>query len=136
MQLESKFRVRYSETDQMGVVYHAHYLVWMEVARTDLIQELGFPYGELEKSGVFLPVIEVQCRYRKSARYGDEIRVRCQVSELKKLKVRLTYEIRREDELLAEGVTILGCIDAQGRPQKMPEDLYEAFSAESLRGFV
>ena len=69
-------RVRYAETDQMGVVYHANYLVWFEVGRTDLLRQLGWTYREMEKTGVRLPVIEVECTYRSPARYDDEIEVR------------------------------------------------------------
>ena len=108
-------RVRYSETDQMGIAYNANYLVWFEVARTDYCRALGMPYVDWEKQGIFLPVVEAHCRYKKPARYDDALNVLCWVSELKPHSLVFSYRVLREDLLLAEGWTKHGICDAQGR---------------------
>ena len=89
---ETRLRVRYAETDRMGVVYYANYLVWFEVARADLMRTLGWTYREMEESGVFLPVIEAQCEYRRPARYDDEIEIRTTGTVVS--AVRMTFEYR------------------------------------------
>ncbi len=106
-------RVRYCETDQMGVVHHANYLAYVEEGRTDMMAAAGCSYGELEKSGVGLPVRRVEVRYRASARYEDLIQVRTRVVGLRAASVRFGYRIVRvEDELLlATAETELACVD-------------------------
>jgi len=102
-------RVNYSETDQMGVVYHANYLIWFDRARTELMRETGVTYKELEQQGVYLAVSEVKVRYRAAARYDDLVRVRCWVRDLASRRVTFGYAVERAAtaELLATGETAL-----------------------------
>lgn len=124
---ETKIQVRYGETDQMGVAHHAEYLLWFEVARTDYLRAIGYRYRDLEKRGVVLAVTEVYCRYRSPARYDDALRVRTWVQQQKRLKLEFAYEVLQEDgTLVAEGRTVLGCLNAQGRPQPLPPEVEEA----------
>ncbi|WP_245739731.1 acyl-CoA thioesterase [Thermoflavimicrobium dichotomicum] len=104
---ESTIRVRYQETDQMGVVYHTNYIVWFEVGRTDWVRKLGISYKDLEKLGLLLPLVEVNCVYRSPARYDDEVIVRTQVEEMNGSKIIFQYEILRkaDHKLLATGST-------------------------------
>jgi acyl-CoA thioester hydrolase len=102
-------RVNYSETDQMGVVYHANYLIWFDRARTELMRATGVTYKELERQGVYLAVAEVRVRYRAAARYDDLVRVRCWVRDIGSRRVTFGYAVERADtdELLATGETAL-----------------------------
>jgi acyl-CoA thioester hydrolase len=93
--------VRYAETDQMGVVYHANYLVWMELGRTKLIQDLGFNYAEMEKDGIISPVLDIQISYKKPLRYGEIAKVHTWIEEYDGLRVIYGYEIFTSDEQLA-----------------------------------
>ena len=119
----SRVRVRYAETDKMGVVYYANYLVWFEVGRTDLLRESGWDYREMEKEGYALPVIEAHCTYREPARYDDVLDVRTTGMLLSPVRVQFTYEIVRASDaaMLATGSTIHATLDRAGRPCKLPE---------------
>jgi len=126
----SRIRVRYAETDQMGVVYYANYLVWMEVARVDHCRMLGFEYRSMEEdSGAFLAVTEAHCRYRSSARFNDEVEVEAWVSEVRSRTLRFEYEIRRaaDGELLATGETLHTVTNREGRMIRLPEKYREYF---------
>lgn len=105
--VESKLRVRYQETDQMKVVYHANYLVWFEIGRTDFIRELGISYSNLEQMGLLLPVLDVQCKYIQSAKYEDELTVETTVSEVKGARLTFQYQVirQKDGQLLAKGMT-------------------------------
>jgi acyl-CoA thioester hydrolase len=105
--LSTEIRVRYQETDQMGVVYHANYLVWFEVGRTSLIRDLGYSYNQLEAKGVLLPVIDVGAQFRRSAKYDDVIIVETSLKDIGPSKVVFQYHIRRklDQQLLATGHT-------------------------------
>jgi acyl-CoA thioester hydrolase len=118
----SRVRVRYAETDKMGVVYYANYLVWFEVGRTDLLRESGWDYREMEKEGYALPVIEAHCTYREPARYDDVLDVRTTGMLLSPVRVQFTYEIVRASDaaMLATGTTIHATLDRAGRPCKLP----------------
>jgi acyl-CoA thioester hydrolase len=119
---ESRFRVRYAETDQMGMAYYANYLIWMEVGRSDLCRQCGFSYRDLEREEqAFLTVAEATCRYLSPARYEDEVVVETELSRVKSRIVEFTYRIKRGDTLLAEGKTIHVVIGPDGRPRAMPE---------------
>jgi acyl-CoA thioester hydrolase len=96
-----EIEVRYAETDQMGVVYHANYLIWMEVGRTTLIQELGFNYAEMEKDGVISPVLDIQISYKKPLRYGEKAIVKTWIEEYDGLRVSYGYEIFTMDGKIA-----------------------------------
>jgi acyl-CoA thioester hydrolase len=119
----STVRVRYAETDQMGVVYHANYLVWFEVARTDLLRSLGATYRDLEEEdGVRLPVIEVECRYRRPARYDDVLEIRAEGRLLSPVRVEFTYSVTRagSDEVVATGASRHAAMARDGRPCRLP----------------
>ncbi len=126
----SALRVRYSETDQMGVVYHANYLVWFEVARTDLLRQCGWTYREMEEAGVRLPVIEAQCTYQRPARYDDEIEVRATVRLLSAVRLEFTYEVvlAKDRTTSAVGVTRHAALTLAGRPCRLPARIREAFA--------
>ena len=106
--------VRYAETDMMGVVYHGNYLPWFEVGRTTLLKELGLPYRQLEADGYRLPVLEVAAKYVRPAVYDDTITIVTLLREKPLLRIRLEYEVKRGDELLATGWTVHAFIDREG----------------------
>ena len=118
-------RVRYAETDKMGVAYHANYFVWFEVARCDLLRALGSTYRDLEARGVMLPVIEARCEYRTPARYDDDLEIRTSGALLSPARVEFTYAVRRtaDGAALAEGRTVHAAVDLQGRPRRLPADV-------------
>ena len=126
----SRIRVRYAETDQMGVVYYANYFVWFEVGRTDLLRESGWNYREMEIDGFALPVIEAQCSYRESAKYDDEIEVRTSGAMLSPVRVQFTYEVVRiaDAATLATGTTVHATLDRNGRPCRLPPRVRSLFS--------
>jgi acyl-CoA thioester hydrolase len=125
----SRVRVRYADTDQMGVVYYANYLVWFEVGRTDLLRNSGWSYREMESDGFSLPVIEVHCEYRHSARYDDELEVRTAGRLVSPVRVRFTYEVVRvtDQATLATGHTVHASLDRGGRPRRLPERVRMVF---------
>jgi acyl-CoA thioester hydrolase len=122
----TRFRVRYAETDQMGVVYHANYLVWMEVGRVELVRERGINYKSLEENGLFLSVIEANCRYLFPARYDQEIEVVTDVADSNPRGVQFRYEIRSvdPDRLLATGQTRHIWLNRDWRPTRLPEQYH------------
>ncbi len=126
----SKLRVRYAETDQMGVVYHAHYLVWFEVARTDLLRQFGWTYREMEETGVRLPVIEANCTYLRPALYDDEIEVRAAVRLLSPVRLEFTYEVvlTKDGTTAAVGTTRHAALTLAGRPCRLPDRVRKAFA--------
>jgi acyl-CoA thioester hydrolase len=116
----TRLRVRYAETDRMGVVYYANYFVWFEVARTDWLRETGWSYREMEADGVSLPVIEAHCDYRRPARYDDELEVRTQATLLSQIRIRFDYEVVRQGSVLSTGHTVHAAVDPAGRPCRLP----------------
>ncbi len=126
-----EFRVRYAETDQMGVVYHANYLVWCEIGRTEMLRTLGTSYAELERSGVLLAVSEASLRFHASARYDDLIQVETWLEEVRSRTVTFRYQIYRLGEgegeerrqRLVSARTALVALDPNSRPQTMPASL-------------
>ena len=119
--------VRYAETDAMGIVHHANYLVWFELARTRLCQETGTSYADIERSGYRLTVTATRTRYRRAARYGDCVDVVAWIRRLASRGVHFAYEVRRGPELLASGETEHVWIDASGSPCRIPEYLRDPF---------
>jgi|SRR6185312_6023297 acyl-CoA thioester hydrolase len=121
----TEVRVRYAETDQMGVVYHANYLAWCDIGRTDLIRALGgMTYAELEREGTALAVVEAHLRYIKPARYDDVIRITTRVTEVRSRVVRFDYEIDTADgTAIAAGYTTLVAMTREGRGSCIPEYL-------------
>lgn len=123
-------RVRYAETDKMGVVYYANFLVWFEVARADLLRALGWTYREMEAAGVSLPVIEAHCDYARPARYDDEIEIRTEGEMVSPVRMRFNYTVvRKVDQVIAaQGHTVHAAVDASGRPCRLPARVKEVFS--------
>jgi acyl-CoA thioester hydrolase len=126
----SRVRVRYAETDKMGVVYYANYFVWFEVGRTDLLRESGWNYREMEADGFGLPVIEACCTYRAPAKYDDDIDVRTTGALLSPVRVKFSYEVVRAADAatLATGTTVHATVDRNGRPCRLPSRVRTIFS--------
>lgn len=118
----SEFRVRYSETDQMGVVYHANYLVWCEIGRTDLMRATGNSYAKLEQGGIALAVVDASLRFKRPARYDNRIRVTTRVKEVRTRAVRFEYQIDDLDQgvALAEGSTTLVAMNSESKGCAIP----------------
>ena len=123
----SQIVVRYAETDMMGVVYHGNFLPWFEVGRTTLLKEMGIIYRQLEADGYRLPVLEVAVKYQRPALYDDTITIVTTLREKPLLRIRLDYEVRRGDELLATGHTIHAFIDHGGKPVRPPVSVVAVF---------
>ncbi len=123
----TRVRVRYAETDRMGVVYYANYLVWFEVGRTEWLRETGWTYREMEQEGIALPVIEARCEYLQPARYDDEIEIRTRAIVLTAVRIRFEYDVVRlpDDTLTASGHTVHAAVDASGRPCRLPARVRE-----------
>jgi acyl-CoA thioester hydrolase len=126
----SRVRVRYAETDKMGVVYYANYFVWFEVGRTDLLRESGWNYHDMETEGFTLPVIEAHCTYRRSAKYDDDIDVRTTGEIVSPVRLKFTYEVVRSADgaMLATGETMHATLDRHGRPCRVPARVRTALS--------
>jgi acyl-CoA thioester hydrolase len=122
-------RVRYGETDQMGVVYHPNYFLYFETGRTELMRASGVAYSELEKSGVYLVVTQASCRYRAAARYDQELKIVTRVDQVGKATVQFSYRVLGPDgTLLAEGATELASVDARKNPVRLPKEVAELLS--------
>jgi acyl-CoA thioester hydrolase len=129
LRTEVEVDVRYAETDQMGVVHHANYLIWFELARTDLCTHSGFHYSQIEELGYLLMVTAAEVKYRRGARYGDRLRIAAWLERLGSRGLRFAYEVLRGDELLATGATEHVWIDASSqRLCRTPEPLREPFA--------
>jgi acyl-CoA thioester hydrolase len=120
---EVSIRVRYAETDRMGLLHHANYLVYFEQARTELLRERGVSYKDLEDQGYLLVLTRVEVRYRRPARYDDLVTVRATVERVTSVRIDHRYEVLCEGQLLAEGSSTLACVDRTGRPQALPDFL-------------
>lgn len=112
--------VRYAETDMMGIVYHANYLPWFEVARTQLLREQGFPYRQLETDGYRIPVLEVSAKYIRPALYDDTLTIVAVIREKPSLRIRIEYEVFRGEERLATGFSSHAFCDLRGQPTRPP----------------
>jgi len=123
-------RVRYAETDKMGVVYHSNYFVWFEVGRTDLLRNSGWTYREMEGEGLSLPVIEAHAEYKQPARYDDELEIRVAGALVSPARLRFSYEVVRaaDSQLLVTGHTIHATIGRDGRPCRLPERVKGLFA--------
>jgi acyl-CoA thioester hydrolase len=120
---EIQIRVRYAETDRMGLLHHANYLVYFEQARIELLRASGVTYKELEDQGFLLVLTRIEVRYKLPAQYDDLLTVRTFVERVTYVRIDHRYEVRRGDELVAEGSSTLACIGRDGRPQALPEIL-------------
>ncbi len=122
--VSTRLRVRYAETDQMGVAYYAHYLTWFEVARGELCRVRNVDYAAMEmQHGLFLPIVYAACRYHSPARYDDLITISVQVSQLRRRSLQCRYRVTCETRLLAEGETHQVVVDKDGRPRSFPADI-------------
>jgi acyl-CoA thioester hydrolase len=129
---EARLRVRYAETDQMGVVYHANHFIWFEVGRVELLRQLGFSYKDMERADdCFIAVVEARCRYKAPVHYDDEVIVRTRLTHVREKVIRFGYELRRAetDELLAEGETTHIVANAKMKPRALPAKYLKAFRA-------
>lgn len=128
-----ELRVRYAETDRMGVVYHSHYLIWCELGRTDYIRAGGMSYRAMEEAGVMLAVAEAKVRYRAPARYDDLIRVETTLTDVSSRAVTFDYRILNAEtgELLATASTLLVALDSAHRVAKLPEEIRERLEASA-----
>ncbi len=117
---EMTIRVRYAETDRMGLLHHANFFVYFEMGRTELLRARGLSYRELEDSGHLLVIIDLGCKYKRPAHYDDELTLRTTVERVTHVKIVHRYELLRGGLLLAEGHSTLACVDREGRPQALP----------------
>lgn len=125
----TRVRVRYAETDTMGVVYYANYFVWFEVGRCELLRSLGWSYRELEAEGTSLPVIDASCHYVTPCRYDDELEVQTEGSLLSPARLAFDYRILRvsDHQLAVSGRTVHASVNRQGKPCRLPERIRTAF---------
>lgn len=116
----TEIRVRYAETDMMGVAYHGNYMAWFEVARVQLLDELGCPYRELEEEGFRLPVLEVSVRYRRPLTFDDRVTLETTIRQKPSLRIRIDYTLRCRGKATAEGFTLHAFINREGQPVRPP----------------
>ena len=128
----SRVTVRYAETDQMGVVYHANYLVWMEVARTELCKAAGFAYSEMEADGVLLAVSEAGCRYLRATKYGEEIDITATIKDSNRRFIEFHYTMACEGRKVATGRTRHIFLNKEFRPTRLPDRYAEMLSADLI----
>jgi len=129
---ETRIRVRYAKTDQMGVVYHANHFVWFEVGRVELLRQLGFSYRDMEREDDgFIAVVDAQCRYKAPVHYDDEVLVRTHLKQVREKVIRFGYELRKAEtgELLAEGETTHIVANARMKTRALPEKYLRVFRA-------
>jgi acyl-CoA thioester hydrolase len=120
---ETQIRVRYGEVDQMGVVYHGHYIVYFELGRTEMLRSMGATYREVEDSGTLLVVVETGLTFRAPARYDDLLTIRTHLVSVQGVRLRFEYEVLRGRRHLTSGFTVLAACDPKGRPRRMPPGL-------------
>lgn len=123
----TRIRVRYAETDQMGIVHHSNYYVWMEVARVELCQAMGFHYRDMEQDGVLLAVVESQCRYAHSARFGDEVVIQTSISTANPRMVGFAYDMTVDGRHIASGKTRHIFLNRHHRPTRIPNQYRKFF---------
>jgi len=129
---ETRVRVRYAETDQMGVAYHSNFLIWFEVGRVELLRQIGFDYRDMERQdGCYIAVVDARCRYKSPARYDDELLVRTHLTNVRGSLIHFRYDVLRatDSTLLAEGETVHIVTDADMKRRTLPEKYATAFHA-------
>ncbi|MFW6083729.1 MAG: acyl-CoA thioesterase [Gemmatimonadota bacterium] len=129
----TEVRVRYAESDQMGRAHHMAYVAWLELGRTELMRRNGLSYAEMERRGVLLPVVRLELDYLRPVSYEDLLEIHTRLVDVRSRRVRFEYRVvaREDGRAVAEGVTVLVCMGADGRPRRLPDDL-----RESLTGLV
>jgi acyl-CoA thioester hydrolase len=120
---DTTVRVRYAETDRMGLLHHANFFVYFEVGRTELLRARGVSYRDIEDAGHLLVIIDLGCKFKKPARYDDLLTIRTTVERVTHVKIVHKYQVLRDGVLLAEGHSTLACVDREGRPQALPDVL-------------
>jgi acyl-CoA thioester hydrolase len=127
---ETKFRVRYAETDQMGVVYHSNFVIWFEVGRVEMLRQLGFTYSEMEKQdGTHIAVVDMRCRYKAPARYDDMVTIRTRLVNVRDSLLHFGYEVVRDQDgiTLAEGETVHLVVDSEFKRIPLPQKYLASF---------
>lgn len=126
----TRVRVRYAETDQMGIVYYANYFVWFEVGRTELLRSLGGTYRQLEAEGIYLPVLKADCEYKLASRYDDELDIRTRGRLLSPIRMEFLYDVVRvaDQKIMATGRTEHASLNPGGKPVKLPEQVRTALA--------
>jgi acyl-CoA thioester hydrolase len=120
---EIPIRVRYAETDRMGLLHHANYLVYFEMGRTEMLRQRGISYRDVEDAGHYLVIVDIGCKFKRPAYYDDLLTLRTTVSRVTHVKIVHEYHVFRDGVLLAEGHSTLACVDREGKPQPLPEVL-------------
>lgn len=120
---EIKIRVRYAECDPMGVLHHSRYFEYFEMARTELLRQAGARYRDLEERGVLFVVAKVECRFKRPARYDDDLVLKVAITRMTRARIDHAYELYREGLLLCEASTVLACVDREGRVIPIPDDM-------------
>ena len=120
---EIAIRVRYAETDRMGLLHHANYFVYFEQGRTELLRKRGLTYRDMEDAGHLLVIVDLGCKYKKPAYYDDLLTLRTTVERVTLVKIVHKFEVFRDGVLLAEGHSTLACVDREGKPQALPASL-------------
>lgn len=128
MEATEHIKTRYNETDQMGIIYHANYFNWFTMAREKLFEISGLKYRALEEEGIYLPVSEVQCKYKQSIAYGDEVDVKARLVKFGGVKLRFEYEIWRAGAVIATGYTVHGFVDRQLKPIAIEKERPELYT--------
>ncbi len=118
---EIQIRVRYNETDPMGYLHHGNYFAYFEMGRTELLRSQGGNYRQMEAAGLFMVVVSIECKYRKSARYDDLLTLKTRIARVTPAKLEHDYQIYRDGELLTEARSVLACVDSSGSVQRIPE---------------
>jgi acyl-CoA thioester hydrolase len=118
---EMSIRVRYAETDRMGLLHHANYFVYFEAGRTELLRQRGLTYRQVEDTGYYLVIIDADCKFKRPAFYDDLLTLRTSVARATRVKIVHEYRLFRDGILLAEGHTTLACVDKEGKPQALPD---------------
>jgi len=127
---EIELRVRYAETDQMGVVYYANYLVWFEIARTEYFRKLGLQYTEMEKKGIYLVVAESNCKYKSSVSYDDLIRIKTGLNYVKSSSLEFAYEVTSGKRVIATGRTVHVFVNREMKPVRVPGAVFKTLKIE------
>ena len=132
---EIEIRVRYQETDGQGVLHHANYFTYFELGRTELLRAMGHNYRDVEERGILMVVVDIGCRYRRPARYDDQLRLQTRVRRVTAAKIEHEYTLRRGEEVIAEGHSTIACIDRSGTVVRVPDWIRTtAPRAETLEG--
>jgi acyl-CoA thioester hydrolase len=126
----TRVRVRYAETDQMGIVYYANYFIWFEVGRTELLRTLGGTYRQLEAEGIYLPVLTADCEYKLASRYDDELDIQTRGRLLSPIRLEFLYDVVRvaDQKIMATGRTEHAALNPRGKPVRLPEQVRTALA--------